>query len=163
MDYIELTRDTIDLNRVMRCISSPNAGGQVMFLGTTRHYTAPSEACDCGTHFKPPSEPTSQPQSRLTEFLFYEAHESMAIKQLQLLGYEAKQRWPVLGLALVHRLGKVQPEQASVAIAVSTPHRAEAFDACRWLIERVKHDVPIWKQEHYQDASAQWIHGQTHA
>ncbi|MEM7559640.1 MAG: molybdenum cofactor biosynthesis protein MoaE, partial [Planctomycetota bacterium] len=73
-------------------------------------------------------------------------------------GEEACRRWPVQKFAVVHRLGRVEPEEASVAVAVSTPHRSEAFEAAKWLMDSIKHDVPIWKKEHYVQNGSEWIH-----
>jgi molybdopterin synthase catalytic subunit len=82
----------------------------------------------------------------------------MALAQLERLAESAKGQWPVRKLAIVHRLGRVDPTEASVAVAVSCPHRSEAFEAAKWLIDELKHQVPIWKQEHYVQSGAEWIH-----
>jgi molybdopterin synthase catalytic subunit len=82
----------------------------------------------------------------------------MAERQLHELESEARRRWPVLECIIVHRLGRVPPAEASVAIAVCTPHRAEAFAAGQWLIDSLKHDVPIWKREQWADGTTEWIH-----
>ena len=80
----------------------------------------------------------------------------MAISEMAAIGAEMRRRWPVLGVAMVHRTGVVPIAEASVAIAVSTPHRDEAFAACRYGIDRLKVLVPIWKKEYYADGS-RWI------
>ena len=79
-------------------------------------------------------------------------------KQLEQLEQEACRRWPVIECVLVHRLGRVELGQASVLVAVSTPHRRDAFDAAQWLMDRIKEVVPIWKQEHWVDGSTDWVH-----
>ncbi len=101
----------------------------------------------------------SQPEQRLeTSHLIYEAYQEMALAKLRELAMEVGRRWPVHKVAIVHRVGRVDPLEPSVAIAVSTPHRREAFEAGQWLIDSVKHEVPIWKQEHYVQGDAAWIH-----
>ncbi len=67
-------------------------------------------------------------------------------------------QWPLVGCALVHRLGEVGLGEASVAVAVSSPHRRDAFAAAEWLMDRLKQEVPIWKQEHWADGSSEWVH-----
>jgi molybdopterin synthase catalytic subunit len=91
--------------------------------------------------------------------LEYEAFASMAVKEMRGLATQAKKRWPVRKIAMVHRIGVVPVGEASVAIAVSAGHRGEAFDACHWLIDRLKEIVPIWKKEHYRGGEV-WIGAQ---
>src|SRR5262249_38421044 len=71
---------------------------------------------------------------------------------------ETRQRWPVAEIALVHRLGHLEVGEISVAVAVSCPHRAQAFEACRYAIERLKHVVSIWKKENWADGTTEWVH-----
>ncbi|GAB5404671.1 MAG: molybdenum cofactor biosynthesis protein MoaE [Aureliella sp.] len=144
---IVLTIEAIDLNSVLEHVTAPECGAEVLFVGTTRQFTsraAPSEDAETRT--------------LETEFLTYEAYHEMATHQLEQLANKAKHRWPVQRVAIVHRLGKVLPQEASVAVAVSCPHRSEAFEAAKWLIDTIKHDVPIWKQEHYVQNGPEWIH-----
>jgi molybdopterin synthase catalytic subunit len=82
----------------------------------------------------------------------------MAIEQLKKLAAAARTRWPIVKLALLHRVGKVALAEPSVVIAVSTPHRADAFEACRFLIDELKKDVAIWKKEVWSDGSGTWVH-----
>jgi molybdopterin synthase catalytic subunit len=93
--------------------------------------------------------------------LEYEAYPEMAEKVMAQIGEEMKARWPITGVAIVHRTGVLEIGQASVAIAVSAPHRGEAFEATRYAIDRLKEIVPIWKKEIWSDGS-QWI-GWEHA
>jgi molybdopterin synthase catalytic subunit len=86
----------------------------------------------------------------------YEAYEEMALPLLQEIAEETLRQHPVTGVRLVHRLGRLDVGEASVAVAVSSPHRAEAFAACRQAIDALKARVPIWKKEHYDDGSA-WL------
>ena len=93
--------------------------------------------------------------------LAYDAYAPMAAKTMRELADEAAGRWPVLKVCLLHRLGEVPPPEASVVVGVACAHRAAAFEACRWLIDTLKAQVPIWKREHYADGSTEWVQGQT--
>lgn len=156
-NLIELTFQAIDIGRLLAVIASPLAGAEVLFVGTTRQTTLESSspalpAGDIKVHSEQPVP------GKVTSYLIYEAYEEMALKQLNHLAEQARQQWTLQGVAIVHRLGKVMPLEASIAIAVSSPHRAEAFAAGRWLIDTIKRDVPIWKQENYQNQTAEWVH-----
>jgi molybdopterin synthase catalytic subunit len=153
---IELTNETIDIARLLSAVASPSAGGEVLFVGTTRQFT--NEQRIAASDINSSVDNSSQNCPKVTSYLVYEAYAEMALQQLHQLADQARQRWALEGLAIVHRLGQVLPMEASVAIAVSSPHRAEAFAAARWLIDTIKVDVAIWKQENYQDETAQWIH-----
>ena len=133
---IQLTRTPIDPQRVLEAVQSPAAGAVVLFLGTVREWTG----------------------RKRTVALTYEAYAEMARDQLAQLASEARTRWPLTGCAVEHRLGRVERGEASVAIAVSAPHRRAAFEAGQWLIDRVKEVVPIWKQEQYTDGATEWVH-----
>ena len=133
---VKLTREPIDTGALLAAASQPEAGAVVLFLGTTREITA----------------------GRKTVSLDYEAYDEMAEKQLVGLEAEARRRWPLVECQIVHRLGQVPLAEASVAIVVSTPHRADAFAAGQWLIDTLKRDVPIWKQEHWADGTSEWVH-----
>lgn len=95
---------------------------------------------------------------RLTERLAYEAYAEMAEAKLAELEAAARKRWALVECLLVHRLGEVPVSEASVAVVASSPHRRDAFEAAEWLIDTLKQDVPIWKQEHYQDGAEEWVH-----
>lgn len=133
---IQLTNKPIDTTGLLQRVSAPEVGAVVLFLGTTR------EATD----------------GRQTVALDYEAYHRMAERKLDELEAEARRRWPIVECMIVHRLGRVPAGEASVAIAVSTPHRREAFAAGQWLIDSLKHDVPIWKREQWADGSTEWVH-----
>lgn len=133
---IQLTREPIDAQRLLDEVASPEAGAIVLFLGVTRQFTS----------------------GRQTESLDYEAYPEMAQQQLQQLEDEARQRWPIVELMIVHRLGHLELKEASVAIAVSSPHRHVAFEAGQWLIDTLKERVPIWKKENWSDGSTEWVH-----
>lgn len=133
---IQLTDNPIDTAALLARARHPNAGAVVLFLGTTRELTA----------------------GRQTVALDYEAYREMAEQKLAELEAEARRRWPVIECILVHRLGRVPPAEASVAIVVSTPHRRDAFAAGEWLIDTLKRDVPIWKREQWADGTTEWVH-----
>lgn len=133
---IQLTREPIDTSAMLAQAMRPEAGAVVLFLGTTREMTA----------------------GRRTLSLDYEAYDEMAAKKLAELEAESRRRWPLVECSIVHRLGPVPLAEASVAIVVSTPHRADAFAAGQWLIDNLKQDVPIWKQEHWADGTSEWVH-----
>ena len=133
---IELVQQPIDPNRVLAHVASTEAGAVVLFLGTTRQFT----------------------RQRETLSLDYECYPEMATEKLQQLEAEARRRWPIVDLAIVHRLGHLELGEASVAIAVSSPHRQDAFESGSWLIDKLKEVVPIWKQENWADGTSEWVH-----
>jgi molybdopterin synthase catalytic subunit len=140
--WVELLHTPLDVAPATAYVSDvEEAGGVCVFLGTTR------------------SEQSPTGQDLLA--LDYEAYPEMALKQLQQLAHDAQARWPVLRVAILHRLGRVAISQASVLIAVACPHRAEAFEACRWIIDTLKKDVAIWKKEVWADGSGTWVHPET--
>jgi molybdopterin synthase catalytic subunit len=133
---IELTDNPIDAAALMKHVTSPQAGAVVLFSGTTREFT----------------------DGRRTMWLDYDAYREMAAKSLAKLEAEARGRWNIVECAIVHRLGRVDLGEASVMIAVSTPHRGEAFEAGQWLIDQLKESVPIWKKENWHDGTTEWVH-----
>ncbi|MDB5295756.1 MAG: molybdopterin converting factor, large subunit [Phycisphaerales bacterium] len=137
-DWIELLPDPLDVAAAVRFVTDPAAGGIDVFLGTTR------------------AERNAAGQDLLA--LDYEAYPEMAVRRLGELAAEARRRWPVRRLALLHRTGRVAVADPSVIVAVATPHRAASFDACRWLIDALKVDVPVWKQEVWADGTGTWVH-----
>ena len=91
------------------------------------------------------------------KFLEYEAHGPMAVVKMREIGRTIRERWPMVGrIALVHRIGRLEIGESSVMIAVSSPHRGEAFEACRFAIDTLKETVPIWKKEHFEDGEV-WV------
>jgi molybdopterin synthase catalytic subunit len=133
---IELVDGPIDIAKLIQHCSDASSGATSLFLGTTRRWTGNVE----------------------TAYLEYDAYREMAIAKMQELVSMAESRWPIQRVAMVHRLGRVDVGEASVAIAVSCPHRADAIAACHWLIDSLKEQVPIWKKEWYTVKSPQWIH-----
>ena len=150
IEILEITESPIDVAAFTACVADESCGASVLFLGTTRRWTVPAKR----------DVMIQGDQERLleTSHLIYEAYHEMALSKLRELAMEAGRRWPIRKLAIVHRVGRVDPLEPSVAIAISTPHRREAFEAGEWLIDSVKHEVPIWKQEHYVQGDAEWIH-----
>lgn len=99
-------------------------------------------------------------QGRQVRFLEYEAYEPLAVRALARIVEEARDHWPSVRLAIHHRIGRLEIGEASVIIAATSPHRADAFAACRYAIERVKQIVPIWKHEHFEGGDV-WLEGAT--
>ena len=99
-------------------------------------------------------------QGRRVRFLEYEAYEPLAVRALERIVEEAGGHWPSVRLAIHHRIGRLEIGEASVIIAAMSPHRADAFAACRYAIERVKQIVPIWKHEHFEGGDV-WLEGAT--
>ena len=133
---ISIVSQPIDTAAVLAAVSSPLAGASVLFVGTTRQFTGDLE----------------------TERLSYECYEAMAIVKLEELRAQACKKWDIVECAIQHRIGEVAIGEASVAVAVSTRHRKAAFESAEWLMERLKDEVPIWKQEHWADGGQAWIH-----
>ena len=133
---IQIVETPIDHADLTERVRTPLAGAVCTFLGTVRELTG----------------------DRRTLALDYEAYPAMALRKLGELEDEARRRWPILDLAILHRVGRLELGEISVAIAVSCPHRNQAFDACRWIIDTLKDVVPIWKKEHWADGSEEWDH-----
>jgi molybdopterin synthase catalytic subunit len=133
---ISLTSSPIDPSALLAQVSSTGAGAIVLFLGTTREFT----------------------HGRQTASLDYECYPEMAEKKLAELEAEARRRWPLTRCSIVHRLGHLELGEASIAIAVSSPHRHDAFAAGQWLIDTIKEVVPIWKCENWADGATEWVH-----
>ena len=131
-----ITRDPIDFAALTEAVRSPHCGAVALFLGTVRDLTGDA----------------------VTTALDYDAYPPMAEKKLAEIEAEVRRRWPVGDVAMVHRLGTLDPGDVSVAVAVSTPHRADAFAACRFAIDALKEQVPIWKRENFADGRTEWQH-----
>jgi molybdopterin synthase catalytic subunit len=132
-----LTSDALDPAKALAFVGDPAAGGMCVFVGTVREH---SDAGD-------------------VTGLRYEAYEELGETRLREVAAELFERWPVCKAALHHRTGDLNVGEISVVVACSTPHRAEAFEACRHGIERIKADVPIWKQERLTTGDAHWVRG----
>ncbi len=136
----KILEDTIDVDQVIAAVAHPAAGAIATFLGTTRNH---NDGRDVST-------------------LEYEAYPEMAISEMRKIGDTIRDRWPVHGVAMIHRIGIVPIGEASIAIAVSSAHRTAAFEACHFAIDRLKEVVPIWKKEHF-DGGDVWVGSQTGA
>lgn len=136
--WIDLLSEPLPVSKVLPLVSGDATyGGIVTFLGATRHQTDPKH----GELLR----------------LEYEAYGEMALHQMHRLCDESRSRWDVGPLVMIHRIGAVGLGEVSVAIAVACPHRAEAFEACRWLIDTLKNDVPIWKKDVFADGFTRWV------
>lgn len=133
----EIAKDAIDIQSVINKVVQRDAGAITTFIGTVRELT----------------------KGKKTLYLVYEAYEPMAVKKLEQIGAEIKERWEGAEVAITHRVGKLDITDVAVVIAVSTPHRADAYEANRYAIERIKEIVPIWKKEHWEDGQ-EWIGNQ---
>ena len=131
---LSLTDQPIRVDDLLSATADDAAGATVVFIGMTRNHN----------------------EGRRVERLEYEAYAGMAEKQLEAIATEAEQRWPIARISIVHRTGVVPIGEASVAIAVSSAHRGNAFDAARFTIDRLKEVVPIWKKEFFEGGSI-WI------
>jgi molybdopterin synthase catalytic subunit len=139
-DRIELVHDPVRVEHLVEWATTPSAGALVAFLGVVRDH--------------------AEGRAGVTA-LVYEAYEEPAVAAMRETAAEARRRWPeVARIALVHRLGRLELSEASVAVVVSSPHRQDAFEAARWCIDTVKQSVPIWKEEHWADGS-DWALGAT--
>jgi molybdopterin synthase catalytic subunit len=133
-----LSADPLDVSAVAAVVASADCGAVTTFVGLVRDDNA----------------------GRRVLWLEYEAYAPLALKAFARIDEEAGERWPSIGLAIHHRVGRVEIGQPSVVIAAASPHRPEAFAACRYAIERIKQIAPIWKHEHFE-GGAVWIEGAT--
>lgn len=133
-DHVRVTPDVLDQHAIARAVEQDGAGAVVTFVGTVR----------------------DNARGRRVLWLDYEAYPAAAEKMLAQIAEEMRARWPILGVAVEHRTGRLDIGEASVVIAVSSAHRDAAFAACAYCIERIKQIVPVWKKEAYEDGEV-WI------
>jgi len=133
----EIIDHPINIQNVMDKVIRRNAGAVTTFIGTVREMTA----------------------GKKTLYLSYEAYIPMAIKKMEQIGEEVKEKWGDIEIAISHRVGKLEISDVAVVIAVSTPHRKDAYEANQYAIERIKEIVPIWKKEHWETGE-EWIGNQ---
>jgi len=133
-----ITEAVLDAAALARLVEASGHGAVVTFLGLVRDHN----------------------QGRRVTHLVYEAYEPLAVKALELIVEEAAERWPSVAMGIHHRTGRLAIGEASVAIAAGSAHRADAFAACRYAIERIKQIVPIWKHEFFEGGDT-WIEGAT--
>ena len=134
---IGLRAEALDVDALVAAVKTNAHGAVVTFLGTTRE--------------------TSPGDPRPVAALEYEAYETMAVSEMEAIAREAEERFGPLGVAIVHRTGRVALGEPSVAVVVAAPHRGKAFDACRYAIDALKARVAVWKREVYRDGDAAWI------
>jgi molybdopterin synthase catalytic subunit len=134
--FISITHEPLDRNALMAAVAHPSVGGIVVFEGVVRDHA----------------------RGKQVRYLEYDVYPEMAIEQIHAIIAEAKRRWDVERVAVAHRIGRLEIGETSVIIVVATPHRAEAFDACRYIIDTLKTTVPIWKKEVATDGE-EWIEG----
>ena len=136
-DQVFLTREVIDAAGLIRRVRAAEDGAVVTFDGCVRNHS----------------------HGRRTLYLDYEAYESMALAKLHDIAAEIHAKFPIHRVAIAHRLGRLQIGETSVFIAVSSAHRLAAFEACRFAIDTLKHSVPIWKKEYFEDGAV-WADGE---
>lgn len=136
-DLLQISPEPLSVFAAVEFVTDSLAGGIDVFIGTTR-----VEKRSDGVEL---------------HALDYEAYDEMALRQMADLAAKAREKWPIVKLAILHRRGRVGLGQASVIIAVASPHRAESFEACRFLIDSLKAEVPIWKKEVWADESTSWV------
>lgn len=139
MPWSDVTRDPIDPASALARVGAAEDGAAVLFLGVVRN----------------------ENEGRPVSGMEYEGYAEMAREQLAAIVAEAARRAGSERVAAVHRLGELEVGETSVAVAVSAPHRAEAFDAARYVIEQVKARLPVWKRERYLDGDPEWLPGRT--
>jgi molybdopterin synthase catalytic subunit len=133
---IQLTRQPLDRSQLIAAVSHPEDGGIVVFEGVVRNHA----------------------RGKQVQYLEYDVYEEMAREQIGKIIATARQRWGIEHIAVAHRFGHLEIGEASVIIVVASPHRAEAFDACRYIIDTLKTTVPIWKKEVAINGE-EWVEG----
>ncbi len=134
VDYYLITEDPINLAEALSMIDDPSTGAQAIFLGTVRN----------------------EFEGRPSLGLYYDVYPPMAQSQIRKIGEALKEEFDIRHVVIIHRIGELPVGAASVLVAVSAPHREQAFAAAKAGIDRVKQQVPIWKKEHWADGSSQW-------
>jgi molybdopterin converting factor subunit 1 len=136
-EHYEITYQPIDSAKISRRLLRDEDGAICVFEGVVRN----------------------QSRGKTTRYLVYEAYEGMALKKMEAIGRRVREMWEVDSVAILHRLGRLEIGETSVAVVVTSPHRRAAFDACHYAIDLLKKVVPIWKKEHFEDGEV-WVEGQ---
>jgi molybdopterin synthase catalytic subunit len=136
-DFYRITHEPIATEDLSRKLKAPEDGVVVVFEGIVRNHS----------------------QGRRTLYLEYEAYEPMALRKMEEVGGEAKEKFPIDHIGIIHRLGRLEVGQTSVAVVVTAAHRRAAFEACQYAIDRLKQVVPIWKKEYFEDGAV-WVGGE---
>ena len=134
---VRITTLPIDPAKVMKAVKDDSAGGTVLFVGTIRNVS----------------------EGKSVTGLRYEVYEEMAERKMKEIEERVMERWPVRKLAMVHRYGDLQVGEVSVAVAVSSEHRGDAFEACRYAIDAIKKSLPLWKKEKLKGGKEGWVKG----
>jgi molybdopterin synthase catalytic subunit len=137
MSRRRVTSSPIDLGKIFASIRDKSAGGTVIFIGTVR----------------------DMDNGRAVRGLEYEVYREMAERKMSEIEEQAREQWRLKKITTIHRCGNLRVGEVSVAVAVSSEHRAEAFEACRFMIDSIKHTVPIWKREKTSDGKGDWVKG----
>jgi molybdopterin synthase catalytic subunit len=138
MPLTAITTAPLDHEAIVRALDTTGSGAVAVFLGVVRDHN----------------------KGRTVRYLEYEAYEPLALRGLDRIVSESGERWPAVRVAIHHRIGRIAIGEASVVIAAASPHRADAFAASRYAIERIKQIVPIWKHEYFEGGDV-WIEGAT--
>ena len=139
-DLIAVSADPVDPAAVVAAVSAPEAGAVVLFVGTVRDHS---------------------PGRTGVTHLEYESYDEQVIDKIAEVVAEVRDRWPVQRVAAIHRVGELGVGEISIAVAVSSPHRSDAFPAGRYLIDEIKARAPIWKKEHWP-GGAEWVREDLH-
>lgn len=132
-----ITRRRINPAKLLADVADESAGGTVLFIGTVRNRN----------------------RGRSVTGLEYQVYKEMAVATLERVEEEVRKKWPVRKISIVHREGALKVGEVSVAVAVSSQHRAEAFEACRYAIDRIKRSLPLWKKELFSSGRQSWVSG----
>ena len=137
IELVAIVREPIDTRALVTLLQRAEDGAVVVFEGVVRNHSG----------------------GKATLYLEYEAYEPMALEQMRVLAREARRRWPIDRIGILHRLGRLEIGETSVAIVVTSAHRHPAFEVCRYAIDRLKKTVPIWKKEYFADGAI-WADGE---
>lgn len=135
MADIDIVEQEISIDESIESVRDNSCGAIVVFIGTVRN----------------------EEEGKRVKKLEYEAYDEMAKRRMEEIVNSARKRWGLKKVRLVHRKGVLKPGEVSVLVAVSSPHRKEAFEACRFIIDSVKREVPIWKKERFADKTERWV------
>lgn len=136
MDFILLTKEPIEIDALLKDFScDPASGARVWFEGVVRN----------------------ENEGKAVRGIFYEAYEKMAEKELGKIKEEARAKWPLHQIAIIHRLGELKVGETSLIVTVSAAHRMEGFEAIQYILSRLKQKVPVWKKEIYEAGKAEWL------
>lgn len=135
--WFQVTAEVLEPQRLVDAVRKDESGAVVLFYGVARNHN----------------------EGRRVRALEYDAHPSLAEKKLRQVAEEVRARWPVTGIGILHRTGRITVGETSLLVAVSAAHRREAFEACHFTVDRIKEIVPIWKKEIFDDGEGAWVAG----